>query len=80
LLSLLLVFGLCLAGLTLVVFMAWNVHLNVDTGAPADVNFKLPVVSWGYLALFTGLVFAAFVLLLKRLVVAWKKRSRNAIG
>jgi hypothetical protein len=35
LLSLLLVFGLCLAGLTLVVFMSWNVHLNVDTGAPA---------------------------------------------
>jgi hypothetical protein len=35
LLSLLLVFGLCLAGLTLVIFMSWNVHLNVDTGAPA---------------------------------------------
>ena len=36
LLSFLLVFGLCMAGLTLVVFMSWNVHLNVETGAPAE--------------------------------------------
>ena len=78
LLSLLLVFGLCMAGLTLAIFMSWNIHLNVDTGAPAGVHFTLPVVSWAYYALFTGLVFAAFVLLLRRLVRAWKKRSRNA--
>ena len=39
LLAFLLVFGLCLAGLTLVVFMSWNVKLNVDTGAPTDVHF-----------------------------------------
>jgi hypothetical protein len=80
LLSVLLVFALCLAGLTLVVFMSWNVHLNVETGASADVHFFLPDVSWAYYALFTGIVFAAFVLLLKRLVAAWKKRRRNAIG
>jgi hypothetical protein len=80
LLSLLLVFGLCLAGLTLVIFMSWNVNLNVDAGGSANVHFTLPEVSWVYYALFTGLVFAAFVLLLKRLLKAWKKRSRNAIG
>jgi hypothetical protein len=80
LLSFLLVFGLLMAGLTLVVFMSWNVHLNVDTGAPADVHFLLPQVSWVYYALFTVLVLAAFILLLRRLVAAWKKRSRNAIG
>jgi hypothetical protein len=40
----------------------------------------MPEVSWAYYAMFTGLVFAAFVLLLRRLVTAWKKRSRNAIG
>jgi hypothetical protein len=39
LLSFLLVFGLLMAGLTLVVFMSWNVNLNVDTGAPANVHF-----------------------------------------
>jgi hypothetical protein len=40
----------------------------------------LPNVHWGYFALFTGLVFAAFVLLLKRLLKAWKMRGRNAVG
>ena len=80
LLAFLLVFELCLAGVTFIFFMSWNVHLNVNTGAPADVHFFLPKVSWAYYALFTGLVFAAFILLLRRLVAAWKKRSRNAIG
>jgi hypothetical protein len=80
LLSLLLVFGLCLAGLTLVILMSWNVNLNVDAGGSANVHFTLPEVSWVYYALFTGLVFAAFVLLLRRLLKAWKKRSPNAIG
>jgi len=80
LLAFLLVFGLLMAALTLVIFMSWNVNLNVDTEASADVHFTLPVVSWVYYALFTGLVLAAFVLLLRRLVAAWKKRSRNAVG
>jgi hypothetical protein len=80
LLSVLLVFGLCLAALTLAVLLSWNVNLDVDTGAPSDVTFKLPVVSWVYYALFTGLVLTAFVLLLKRLITAWTKRSRKAIG
>jgi hypothetical protein len=52
----------------------------VDAGGSANVHFTLPEVSWVYYALFTGLVFAAFALLLKRLVAAWKKRSREAIG
>ena len=39
LLSFLLVFGLLMAGLTLVVFMSWNVNRNVDTVAPANVHF-----------------------------------------
>ena len=75
LLALLLVVGLCLAGLTLVVFMSWTVNFNVETGAPAGVHFLLPKVHWGYYA-----VSAAFVLLFRRLLGAWKKRSRNAIG
>jgi hypothetical protein len=80
LLVLLLAFGLCMAGLTLVILMSWNINLHVDAGGSANVHFTLPEVSWVYYALFTGLVFAAFVLLLKRLVAAWKKRSRNASG
>jgi len=80
LLSLLLVFGLLMAFLTLAVLLSWNVNLNVDTGASSEVTLLLPVVSWVYYALLTGLVLAAFVLLLKRLSTAWMKRSRNAIG
>jgi hypothetical protein len=80
LLSLLLVFGLCMAGLTLVFLMSWDIRLNYDAGGSANAHIKLPEVSWIYYALFTGLVFAAFVLLLKRLVGAWKKRSRKVIG
>jgi hypothetical protein len=80
LLSFLLIFGICLAGLTLVIFMLWDINLNVDAGGSANVHITLPEVSWVYYAVFTGLVFAAFVLLLKRLLAAWKKRSRNAMG
>jgi hypothetical protein len=80
LLSLLLVFGLCVAGLTLVFYMSWDIHLNLDTGSSANFHFTLPEVSWVYYALFTGLVFTAFVLLLRRLLKAWKRRSRNASG
>jgi hypothetical protein len=71
----LLVFGLCMGGLTLVFLMSWNINFNVDPVAPADVHFFLPEVSWAYYAVFNALVFAAFVLLLRRLVAAWKKRS-----
>jgi hypothetical protein len=80
LLSLLFVFEVCLAGLTLVILMSWNVNLNVDTGASAKVTFMLPELWWGYYALFNVLVVAVFVLLLKRVISAWRKRGRKAIG
>jgi hypothetical protein len=76
----LLVIGLCLAFLTLVVLMEWNIHIDLDTGAPGQFRFFLPRVSWGYYALFTALIFVAAGLLLKRLVVAWKKRGWHAGG
>ena len=79
LLSLLLIFGLCMAALTLVFYMAWNIHINVNVkGSHLHSHFILPEVSWGYYALFTGLVFALIVLLLRRLIKAWRERSRNA--
>jgi hypothetical protein len=79
LLSLLLVFALCMAFLTLAVYMSWYIHLDVDIGGSRmETHVTLPVVSWPYYALVTGLVFAMFVLLLRRLVRAWKNRSRNA--
>jgi len=80
LLTFLLAFGLCMAGLTLVIYMSWDIHLNYDAGGSANAHITLPEVSWIYYALFTGLVIATFVLLLRRLVAAWKKRRWNAIG
>jgi hypothetical protein len=79
-LLLLLVIGLCLALLTLIIFMAWNITLDVDTGAEGNFQFYLPEVSWIYYALITTLIFTAFILLLRRLVAAWKNRSRHARG
>jgi hypothetical protein len=79
-LLLLLVFGLCLAFVTLALLLAWNIRLNLETGASANVNFTLPEVSWVYYALITALIFTAFILLLIRLVAAWKNRSRYARG
>jgi hypothetical protein len=80
LLVLVLMFGLCLALLTLVILKGWNININLDAGAPGQVHFYLPQVSWVYYALFTALIFAAFLLLLRRLVVAWKKRVWHAGG
>jgi hypothetical protein len=78
LLLLLLLFGLCVAFVTLAILLSWNIRINVDTGAPANVDFFLPQVSWVYYALIAVLVFAAFIQLLRRLVAAWKNRSRHA--
>jgi hypothetical protein len=80
LLLLLLVFGLCLAFVTLAILLAWNIRLNLDTGASGEVRFYLPEVSWIYYALITVLIFTAFISLLRRLFAAWKNRSRHAGG
>lgn len=80
LLLLLLVCGLCLAFVTLAILMAWTIKLKVDTGTSANFKFHLPQVSWVYYALITALIFTAFVSLLRRLLAAWKNRSRHARG
>jgi hypothetical protein len=76
----LLVFGFCPALVNLAFLIAWNIKLDLDNGASSDVHFYLPEVSWIYYALITALIFTAFILLLRRLVVAWKNRSRHARG
>jgi hypothetical protein len=43
-----------------------------------ETHFTVPEVSWVYYAVFTAVVFALIVLLLRRLLTAWKNRSRNA--
>ena len=79
LLSLVLIFGLCMAFLTLILYMSWTFELNLEWYSKGlETHLTTPNVSWGYFAVFTGLVLALFVLLLRRLVIAWKKRSRYA--
>ena len=80
LLLLVLLIGICLALLTLVILKGWTIDINVETGAPGRFQFYLPQVSWVYYGLFTALIFATFVLLLRRLIMAWKKRVWHAGG
>lgn len=77
-LMLLLLLSLCLGLLALVIAMAWDLTLEVTTDAPADVNLSLPEVHWIFYALPALIFFIAFVVLLKRLIVAWRGRNRPA--
>ena len=77
-LVLLLLLSVCLGGFALIVGLAWDVRLKVTSEAPANVNFILPEVHWIYFALPAMIFFMAFVVALKRLVVALRRRQRAA--
>ena len=76
-LMLVLLLSLCLSLLALVIAMAWDFTLEVNAGAPADVNLSLPEVHWIFYALPAIIFFIAFVVLLKRLIIAWRGRNRR---
>jgi hypothetical protein len=50
----------------------------VTSDAPGSVNFILPEVHWIFYALPAMIFFMAFVVALKRLVVALRRRQRAA--
>lgn len=77
-LVLLLLLSVCLGGFALIFGMAWDVRLKVTSEAPANVNFILPEVHWIFYALPAMIFFMAFVVALKRLVVALRRRQRAA--
>ena len=77
-LMLLLLLSVCLGGLALVIAMSWDITLEVTTDAPANVNVSLPEVHWIFYALPAIILFIAFVVLLKRIVIAWRRRNRPA--
>lgn len=77
-LVLLLLLSVCLGGLALVFGMSWDIRLNYTTDAPANVNFILPEVHWIFYALPAMIFFIAFVVGLKRLVIALRRRHRSA--
>jgi len=73
-----LLFSVCLGGFALIVGLAWDIRLKVTSEAPANVNFILPEVHWIFYALPAMIFFMAFVVALKRLVVALRRRQRAA--
>jgi hypothetical protein len=73
-LVLLLLLSLCLGLLALFFAMAWDLTLEVNTDAPATVNVSLPEVHWIFYALPAIIFLIAFVVLLKRLITAWRRR------
>lgn len=77
-LVLLLLLSLCLGLLALFLAMSWDLILEVDTGAPTDVNASLPEVHWIFYALPAIIFLVAFVILLKRLIIAWRGRNGPA--
>ena len=77
-LVLLLLLSLCLGLLALFFAMAWDLTLEVNTDAPANVNVSLPEVHWIFYALPAIIFLVAFVVLLKRLIIAWRGRNGPA--
>jgi hypothetical protein len=77
-LVLLLLLSLCLGLLALFFAMSWDLTLEVNAGAPANVNVSVPEVHWIFYALPAIIFLIAFVVLLKRLIIAWRGRNRPA--
>jgi hypothetical protein len=80
-LMLLLLLGLFVGFLALVIAMSWDFTIEVTSDAPdlpANVNVTLPEVHWIFYALPALISLVAFVVLLRRLIVAWGRRNRPA--
>jgi hypothetical protein len=78
-LVLLLLLSLCLGLVALVGAMSWDVTVEITTDAPGPVNeVYLPEVHWIFYALPAIIFFITFVVLLKRLIIAWRRRNRPA--
>ena len=68
-------------GLGLVAFdfaTSWDLTVEVNTDAPANVNISLPEIHWLFYALPAGIFFVTFVVFLKRLIIAWQRRNGPA--
>jgi hypothetical protein len=77
-LVLMLLLSLCLGFLALAFAMSWDITLEVNTDAPANVNVTLPEVHWIFYALPALIFLIAFYVLLKRLLIAWRGRKGPA--
>lgn len=65
-----------LGGLALVFAMSRDIRFEYNTEASANVNFTLPEVHWIFYALLAIFFLIAFIVGLKRLVTALRRRRR----
>ena len=77
-LTLLFLLSACLGMLALFIAMSWDLTLKVTSDAPANVHVTAPEVHWIFYALPALILFVAFVVLLKRIIGAWRGRNRPA--
>jgi hypothetical protein len=78
LLMLLLLLSVFFGVLALFFAMSWDLILEVNTDAPANVNVTLPEVHWIFYALPATIFLVAFVVHLRRILIAWGRRNRPA--
>ena len=71
---LLFLISVCLGGLALVIGLSWTIRLKYTSDAPANVHFTLPAVHWIFYAIPAIIFFIAFVVALRRLVIAVRRR------
>jgi hypothetical protein len=79
-LTLLLLLSAGLGVLALFFAMSWDLTLEVTSDAPANVHVTAPEVHWIFYALPAIIFFIAFVVLLRRVIGAWRGRNRPAAG
>ncbi len=79
-LALLLLLSAGLGVMALFFAMSWDLTLEVTSDAPADVHVTAPEVHWIFYALPALILFVAFVVLLRRVIGAWRGRNRPAAG
>ena len=77
-LVLLLLLSLFLGLVALDFATSWDLTVEVNTDAPANVNVSLPEVHWILYGLPASISFVVFVVLLKRLITAWQRRKGPA--
>ena len=77
-LTLLLLLSVGLGVMALFFAMSWDLTLEVTSDAPANVDVSLPEVHWIFYAVPAIVFFVAFVVLLRRLIVACRGRNRPA--
>lgn len=77
-LMILLLLSAGLGFVALIIGLSWNVTFKYTTDAPANVNISLPQVHWVFFALPAFFSLIAFVIGLRRLVIAWQIRRQPA--